>query len=201
MSKIHFILIVTIFRPVRMLVTESIVLFLSIYTAFNFAVLFAFFVAFPIVFRSPYPDIQVYHFNTGEGGLVFLGIGLGVVSSTIISIIMDRTMYRRKTLAMRARGDFSNLAPEERLYPAMIGSFLLPVGLFWFAWSARSDVHWISPVLATIPFGLGSVLVFCACILYLMDTYGPMAGASAMAANGLLRFVLGATFPLFTVQM
>ena len=27
-----------------------------------------------------------------------------------------------------------------------------------------------------------------------------MAGASAMAANGLLRYVLGAAFPLFTVQ-
>ncbi|KAL2404435.1 hypothetical protein ABEF93_004705 [Exophiala dermatitidis] len=69
MSKINFIIMVTILRPLRMLVTESIVLFFSIYTAFNFSVLFAFFAAFPIVSQSPYPAIQVYHFNTGESGL------------------------------------------------------------------------------------------------------------------------------------
>lgn len=201
MSKTRFILVVTLLRPSRMLVTESIVISFSIYTAFNFSVLFAFFVAFPIVFRSPYPEVQVYHFDTGQGGLVFFGLGLGCLVATIIFIVMDRRIYRRKTLALRARGDYSHLPPEERLYPAMVGSFLLPVGLFWFAWTARSDVHWISPVLATIPFGIGSVLVFCSCILYLMDTYGPLAGASAAAANGLLRYILGAVFPLFTVQM
>lgn len=37
--------------------------------------------------------------------------------------------------------------------------------------------------------------------LYLVDTYGPMGGASALAANGLLRYTLGCVFPLFTVQM
>ena len=38
-------------------------------------------------------------------------------------------------------------------------------------------------------------------MLYLVDTYGPMAGASALAANGLFRYFLGCVFPLFTVQM
>lgn len=37
--------------------------------------------------------------------------------------------------------------------------------------------------------------------MYLVDTYQAMAGASAMAANGLLRYTLGAVFPLFTLQM
>lgn len=36
--------------------------------------------------------------------------------------------------------------------------------------------------------------------MYLVDTYGPTNGASAMAANGLLRYTCGAIFPLFTVQ-
>jgi len=201
MSKLHFLVVVTILRPLTMLTTESIVAFFSIYTAFNFSVLFGFFAAFPIVFQSPYPDIQVYHFNIGEGGLVFLGIGLGVVSATLIFILMDRLIYRKKTLKKRAEGDFTPLPPEERLWPAMLGSFLLPISLFWFGWSARKDVHWISPILATIPFGIGNMLVFCSCILYLIDTYGPLTGASAAAANGFLRYVIGAVFPLFTVQM
>lgn len=34
-----------------------------------------------------------------------------------------------------------------------------------------------------------------------MDVYHSLNGASAMAANGLLRYAFGAVFPLFTVQM
>lgn len=201
MTKLHFLVVVTVLRPLRMLMTESIVAFFSIYTAFNFSVLFGFFAAFPVVFESPYPEVQAYHFNTGEGGLVFLGIGMGVVLATLIFIIMDRLIYRKKTLRKRAQGDFSPLPPEERLWPAMLGSFLLPISLFWFGWTAKKDVHWISPILATIPFGISNMLIFCSCVLYLIDTYGPLAGASAAAANGLLRYVIGAVFPLFAVQM
>ncbi|EXJ94581.1 hypothetical protein A1O1_02977 [Capronia coronata CBS 617.96] len=201
MSKVHFLVVVTILRPLTMLTTETIVAAFSFYTAFNFSVLFGFFAAFPIVFQSPYPEIQIYHFNTGESGLVFLGIGIGTFLATLIFILIDRLVYRKKTLKRHAVGDFVPLPPEERLWAAMLGSFLLPVGLFWFAWSARADVHWISPVLATIPFGTGNLLVFCSCVLYLIDTYGPLAGASAVAANGFLRYLIGAVFPLFTVQM
>ncbi|OQV08629.1 hypothetical protein CLAIMM_12870 [Cladophialophora immunda] len=201
MSKLRFVLVVTIMRPLTMLFTESIVAFFSAYTAFNFSVLFGFFAAFPVVFQSPYPEIQVYHFNTGESGLVFLGIGLGSVLATFIFIFIDRLIYRKKTLKRRSQGDFTPLPPEERLWAAMLGSFLLPVGLFWFAWTAKKEIHWISPIIATIPFGIGNLLVFCSCVLYLIDTYGPLTGASAAAANGFLRYVIGAVFPLFTVQM
>jgi hypothetical protein len=41
----------------------------------------------------------------------------------------------------------------------------------------------------------------CCAALYLVDTYGPLGGASALAANGLVRYCLGACFPLFTFQM
>ncbi|KIW11550.1 hypothetical protein PV08_10851 [Exophiala spinifera] len=201
MSKWRFIFLVTILRPIQMLFTESIVAFLSIYVAFNFSVLFGFFAAFPLVFQHEVPEIRIYDFNQGESGLVFLGIGAGVIIAGAIFIVMDRLMYRKKTLKRRATGDFNPLPPEERLWPAMLGSVLLPVGLFWFGWSARKDVHWISPVLATIPFGIGNLLVFTSTVLYLIDTYGPMTGASAAAANGVLRYMVGAVFPLFTVQM
>ena len=36
---------------------------------------------------------------------------------------------------------------------------------------------------------------------YLIDTYQALNGASALAANGLLRYTLGGVFPLFTLQM
>lgn len=193
--RIKFLLLVTLGRPMRMLVTEPIVAFFSIYTAFNFSVLFGFFAAFPYVFQG------LYDFNLGEGGLSFLGIGVGCVLATLLFILVDRLTYRKRTLVAQAKGNMTPLSPEHRLYAAMVGSFLLPLGLFWFAWTARADVHWIVPLAATVPFACGNLLVFCSAVLYLIDTYGPLMGASAVAANGLLRYTLGALFPLFTLQM
>lgn len=34
--------------------------------------------------------------------------------------------------------------------------------------------------------------------MYLLDTYAALTAASAIAANGLLRYIMGGTFPLFT---
>lgn len=36
-------------------------------------------------------------------------------------------------------------------------------------------------------------------MLYLTNVYGAQYGASALAANGLLRYLVGGSFPLFTI--
>lgn len=36
--------------------------------------------------------------------------------------------------------------------------------------------------------------------MYIMNTYGPLYGASAIAANRFLSFLFGVAFPLFTIQ-
>lgn len=90
--------------------------------------------------------------------------------------------------------------PEHRLYNAMIGSLGIPVGLFWFGWTANSGVHWAVPIVGLIPFAWGNLCLFISAALYLADVYGALNGASAMAANGIFRYTLGAVFPLFTVQ-
>jgi len=36
--------------------------------------------------------------------------------------------------------------------------------------------------------------------MYMIDTYSAPTAASALAANGMARYVFGAVFPLFTVQ-
>jgi hypothetical protein len=73
--------------------------------------------------------------------------------------------------------------------------------LQWFAWTAKRDVSWASPVVAAIPFAWGNLSIFLSAANYLIDTYQALNGASALAANGLLRYTLGAVFPLFTLQM
>ena len=194
LAALKFVITVTLFRPVKMLFVEPIVFFMSLYTGFNFSVLFCFFDAFPLVFQG------VYGFDTGLGGLTFLGIGLGCCISVATTILVNRTWYHAEYMKSHGEGRLGVVAPEHRLYVAMMGSFGLPIGLFWFAWTARANIHWICPILATVPFAWGNLCVFTAAALYLVDVYGPLNGASALAANGLVRYISGAAFPLFTVQ-
>ncbi|KAL3964475.1 hypothetical protein ACCO45_001479 [Purpureocillium lilacinum] len=90
--------------------------------------------------------------------------------------------------------------PEARLPPALVGSILLPVGLFWFAWTNGNSVHWVVPIIGSGFFAAGIVLVFLSLMNYLVDSYVIFA-ASVLAANSVLRSLFGAIFPLFTTYM
>jgi hypothetical protein len=116
-AKIKFVLTVTLLRPLHMLFTESIVSFLSIYIAFNFGVLFTFFEAFPYVFGS------VYHFSIEQSGLVFLSLGIGCSLAVPTILLCDRFLYRKQFRLVHGVGRHGAIAPEHRLYPAMLGSF------------------------------------------------------------------------------
>lgn len=50
---------------------------------------------------------------------------------------------------------------------------------------------------------LGSILtrIQVSSVSYQVDVYQALAAASALAANGFLRYGFGAAFPLFTLQM
>jgi hypothetical protein len=52
-----------------------------------------------------------------------------------------------------------------------------------------------------VPFAWGNISVFISCVLYIVDTYMATNSTSAMTANSLLRYIFGAVFPLFTLQM
>ncbi|EMD60232.1 hypothetical protein COCSADRAFT_40663 [Bipolaris sorokiniana ND90Pr] len=177
-------------RPLHMILLEPLAFFLSLYTGFNFAMIFSFFGSYSYVYS------RVYGFNLKEIGLTYIGLIVGYLLALVTVGYFDRKKYQPESQRTNGR-----VAPEHRLYAAMFGSFLLPVGLFWFAWTPRESVHWIVPVLAGVPFGWGTLAVFLASVTYLMDTYQATNGASAIAANGFLRFILGAIFPLFTIQM
>ncbi|KAK0102658.1 hypothetical protein ONS95_006262 [Cadophora gregata] len=176
-------------RPFIMMFLEPLVAFLSIYTGFSFAMMFSFFGSYNYVFQS------VYGFNQKEIGLTFLGILVGFFFAVISFGIFDATLYTKASIKAN-----HNPAPEHRLYAAMLGSIMMPIGLFWFAWAPGKDVHWIVPVLAGVPFGWGSLAIFISATTYLVDVY-MTTSASAIAANGILRYLFGAIFPLFTIQM
>jgi MFS family permease len=175
-------------RPWVLLFLEPIVLLISIYMAILYGTLYMLFGAFPIVFA------ENRHWSQGISGLAFCGVAVGMVLGVSYSII-DNKRYSR------VEAEHSGEAPPEaRLPPAAVGAVAIPVGMFWFAWTNYPSIHWIVCIIASVPFGFGIVLVFLACMNYLIDSYTIYA-ASVLAANSVLRSLFGAAFPLFTVQM
>ena len=119
------VLFITLLRPMKMLVSEPIVTFLSVYVAFNFAVIFTFFASVPYVFGT------VYGFDRGNTGLVFLAIGLGCTLSIPTTVIFDRLVYQKEWQKSNREGRPGAIAPEHRLWAGMVGALGLPIGLFW----------------------------------------------------------------------
>ncbi|KIW98091.1 uncharacterized protein Z519_01675 [Cladophialophora bantiana CBS 173.52] len=181
----------TLGRPLQMQVTEPIVLFLSLYVALNFGILYNF---FPAV---PWSLSRTYGFNQGQSGLAFVAIAIGCFCATATGVGIDLVLRRKQKGLQEPRPN----QLEDILVPAVFGSFGIPIGLFWFAWTVRPDIHWASPVCALIPFAWGNLCIFASAISYLVNIYGPTYGASAGAANAFARYGFAAAFPLFAVQM
>ncbi|KZM24427.1 uncharacterized protein EKO05_0001572 [Ascochyta rabiei] len=177
-------------RPWILLFCEPIVLLMSLYHAIIYGILYMLFGAFPIVYRVG------RGWNEGVSGLPFVAIAIGVLLAITYVILVDNKMYMRKV----NESGKGYTTPEARLPMCLVGGIVLPIGLFWFAWTNSPDLPWAASVCAAIPFGFGMVLVFLSILNYLIDSYTIFA-ASVLAGNGIIRSIFGAAFPLFTKQM
>ncbi|KAL5342723.1 major facilitator superfamily domain-containing protein [Aspergillus crustosus] len=188
----------TIVRPLHMLFTEPLVGFICLYCGFQFALLYTFIVASPRVF------VDVYHFSATGQGLSFLGMVGGCSIAPFVLFTVDYLVQRRAlanpNLLVR-NNNTEGTPPEDRLYTAMFGSLVLPLGLFLFAWTARPSIHWIVPIIAQGVTFLGSLLIYIPCNFYMLHVYGSKYGASASGASSLTRYTLSTAFPLFVPQM
>ena len=144
--------------------------------------------AFPIVFQ------EVRGWSEGVGNLPFLGVMIGMMIA-VAGNMWDNKRY------VRVHNKYKGFAPPEaRLPPTMVGALTIPIGLFWFAWTDGTNVHWIVSIIASAPFGFGMVLVFLGIMTYLIDAYTIYA-ASVLAGNSIIRSIFGTVFPLFTTYM
>jgi len=174
-------------RPTKMLFLSPIVLALSIYMAVVYGYLYLLFTTLTLVFERD------YGFSSGNVGLVFLGIGVGsLLGLFIFGMASDKIVKR-----MSAKGE---MKPEYRLPPLIPGSMIIPIGLFWYGWSAEAHIHWIMPIIGTMWVGLGLLATFMPIQTYLVDAF-TIHAASAIAANTVLRSLVGAFLPLAGPEM
>jgi MFS transporter, DHA1 family, multidrug resistance protein len=96
--------------------------------------------------------------------------------------------------------EHGKVIPEERLVLMILGSFILPIGLFWFAWTSNPRITWVPQVLAGVPIGWGILMIFLPGLNYIIDVYLWYAN-STIATNTFLRSIAGGGFPLFAGYM
>lgn len=170
-KSLHSLFFVTLTRPFRFLFTEPITMGAAAYNGFIYGLVYLFNDAFPLVFGDG------HGFNTGEWGLSFLGIALGSVAGAILHPLLQERHYLRKVRENDGKG-----VPEARLWMALAGSIIIPISLFWFAWTSFSSVPWIVPIVASSFFGLGIYIVILSILNYVVDSYQTYS-ASALAGT------------------
>ena len=188
----------------KLLVFSPIVLALSTYMAVVYGYLYLLFTTITEVYEGQ------YHFSQGTVGLTYLGIGVGSIAGVIIfGIASDKIL--------KAKSKTGEMKAEYRLPPMIPGSFLVPIGcefllqscelsltnvsiVFVYGWTADKHVFWIVPILGTGLVGLGLLATFMPIQTYLVDAFTIYA-ASALAANTVLRSLVGAVLPLAGQKM
>lgn len=175
-------------KPFIMLIKEPILLLITLYMALIYGILYLFFEAYPISFQ------EERGWNQGVGALPFLGILIGVVIGSLTITWITKTRFARK---LKKHG---KVIPEERLPPMILGAFILPIGLFWFAWTSSPNITWVPQVISGIFIGWGILMIFLQGLNYIIDVYMWHAN-SAIAANTMLRSLAGGGFPLFATAM
>ena len=180
-----------------MLLTEPIVTLVCMYNGFLFGLMYTFVVASPWIYQ------HYYNFGSTAQNLSFLGLIVGTLLAPFPLILIDHLLYqpRLKRFNQTKLEQDQRFPPEHRLYPSLVGSILLPICLFIYAWTARPTIHWIVPIFFQGFAILTSLLIYASANLFMMDSYGPLFGASASGAAMLSRYTLSAAFPLFSLQM
>jgi len=139
----------TLLTPLKMLVSEPIVVAISLYLGLNLAVIFSFFVSIPVVLHA------VYDFSIQQIGLAFVAAIAGSLLAAATSICLDRLTRPGKM----GESHDGVLDIEYRLYPAMVGGFGIVASLFWIGWTANPKISWASPVLGTFLYVWGNLSV------------------------------------------
>ncbi len=176
-------------RPIRILFTQPVVLIMASYQALIFATTYSLYTQMQTIYGDG------YGFNTQQVGLMYLGPGLGFLFSVFFVVPRIDTVFN--ALTKRHNGQAK---PEYRLPLANIGSVLIPVSLFWFAWTVQFHLHWFVTISSTFFYGIGQVAIFNSTQNYYIDAFEKYA-ASAIAAGALFRSVIGGVIPLLTPSL
>ncbi|TGO68880.1 hypothetical protein BOTNAR_0018g00010 [Botryotinia narcissicola] len=167
-------------RPFHMLLVEPTVFSTGLVMAITQSVVFSYLVSYANLFE------KIYQQTPYEVGMAFCPLIIGSVTALPTIAVFDRLFYRKPRNEAIRTG--TKVAPEKRLYPAMLG----------LAWTGRVDIPSIIPILSGGLFGFSFVLTMLCLPVYHSDFYTAHYSASMLAALTFMRFFVSACFPLIT---
>lgn len=181
----------TITRPLKMLVTEPIILLLSLYNGFCYSILYLCLSSYPYAFGVK------YHWTLSHAMLPYVGIVVGMFLAGFAMMFYYEPRYIKKSKEAGGKP-----VPDERLETMKPAGIAFAIGLLWFFWTANypNKVHWAVPAVSGIFTGYGLMGLFVPSMNYIVDCYLFFA-ASALAALTFLRSIMGASSPLFANYM
>lgn len=180
---------VSLRRPV-IIFFQPIVIALSCYQALIFSITYTIYTQLQDIFAQ-----DPYNFDTEHVGLLYLPFGVGSLATVFLLVPQIDVVYNK--LGARNKG---TALPEYRLPLTNVGAVLVPISLFWFAWSVHYRLHWAVPISAIFVYGVAQVMVLNTTQNYLIDAFSKYA-ASAIAAGSVLRSLFGGLSPLLASKM
>ncbi|KAF5022461.1 hypothetical protein F66182_5497 [Fusarium sp. NRRL 66182] len=167
-------------RPFQML-TEPIIIAMTLYISVLYIVMFTFLVGWPFIFE------ETYGLHQGLANIIFIAMFLGTqINFALVPIVYRKTL--RATQA-QAQGD-GRFKPEIRLWYGMLGAAVaIPVSLFWLGWTNYSSISIWSAIFAVVVFGYGVTGIFICVYMYIIDSY-EIYSASALTFVSLTRYVI-----------
>lgn len=175
--------------PLKFLATDTIIFLTSLASGVYLALIYLFFVAYPLIFED------IYNFHPISTGYTFLGMTVGMLL-TVPARPLWVCIYN---YLARTRNGGEGL-PEYRLPQMFTGTVTSTVGLLLFAFTIRESIHWMVPICCSSVFGFGCLLVFNGVFAYIFEAY-PRCVASASACNLFVRSTMAGIFPLFGQAM
>lgn len=182
-------LIVTVSRPISLIIGHPMVFGLGLFMAFTYGFMYLFIVTFPEVYKG------TYNMSTNIAGLMYLSLGIGFLLGTFtFQIAIDKT-YRHLT---KKNGGVPK--PEFRLPCLILSGIFIPAGLILYGWAAEKKLPWIALSFGAGIFAFVLVAVFQSIQNYLIDMNNRFA-ASSVAAAAVFRSLFGFAFPLVATPM
>jgi len=176
-----------------MLCTEFVVFSFTLWSAFSAGLLYLFTQSSGQVYAGLYnwPD-----YSTGyvQGSIV-----IGMVVGFFLWWIIQKPLYFAS--APRNKETPGIPIPEARLYIAIPGTIIgMAGGMFIYAWTSYSSIHWIAPTIGLGMVGCGVNIVVIAIAEYVTDCYSKFA-SSAVAVVACGENVFAAFLPLAAASM
>lgn len=179
-------------RPVVLVFTEPVLFVSTVWSAFTVGTLFLFTQSVEQVY------MELYDWDATQTGLVQAAIVFGELIGWALNFVSRKLYFGSASRNTEVPGA---PIPEARLYMAVIGGVLgISGGMFTYAWTSYSYIHWVAPSVGLGMVGAGSVLVVSGVSDYVVDAYSSYAG-SAMGAVATGENIFSAFLPLATMSM